>query len=181
MHQVCNKLSELFQQIIENKDNPNTQTLEELVKTSQVFSAILRKKPEFAEDEYVIEILEIYSGIYENDCPNIYKSCSNVVKSCLNSLSADKLNKMWETSKETSLCYFISVVTAIENIPFCQKFLYWIENPQIDILWFKRFVGILKKQSVDVFETKLINQFPKYLVNQNPLKSTLCFLFLNSF
>ncbi|KAH0787971.1 hypothetical protein GPJ56_008072 [Histomonas meleagridis] len=181
LHQLCNKLSELFQHIIENKDNPNTQVLEELVKTSQVFATILRKKPELSEDEYVVEILEIYSGVYENDCPNIYKACSDVVKSCLNSLSGDKLNKMWNTSNETSLCYYISVVTAIENVPFCQKFLFWIENPQIDILWFKRFVGILKKQSVDIFETKLINEFPKYLVDRNPLKSTLCYLFLNSF
>lgn len=181
IHSYCNTLSELFQQVISNSNSPKQDLINSIFKIGDEVSALFKKSPEYSRDEYVIEILEIYSGVCRNEFPKIYDICSNFINICLNSLPKSELKRMWETSNDICLCLYISDITSLDNDVFCKKISYFIENPQIEKYWFKKFIEMIRKPSVDEFKIDDIIPFNVYIVDESPLRSTLGYLFLNSF
>jgi hypothetical protein len=180
-HHHCDRLSECLQLVITNGPSTSDDVLNKIATSSQYLAAILKHQPDLVHDSQIFESLSLFSSICEVELPFVYSHFSKVVKLCLKSLPPATLSSLWQGSAEIGLCVYVIQLTSISSSDFFEKLSNFVADPPPDVTFLRKFIALLKFQTVDPIETSYLLPFAAFVVDSSSLlPSGLAFLVLSS-
>lgn len=181
VHKTCTILVEIFTELISKNNGIDSEKYDRLLKATQLLAAILKKKPEYIEDADVADTISIFASTSEEEYPKLHETFTKVVSLSLKFLPTTSLEVLWVNTISIELCHAIVSIGSIDPKPFFRKLLYFVERPQNEIAWLRKFVALLKTPSVETIESDLVLQITGYITDSCPLRSALAFMILSTF